>query len=56
MVGLAIMLKEKNYNVTVVTYHNIDFYKKQLDDADVRNLVIPMVVIKRSVFGPCVHS
>lgn len=41
LVGLAIMLKEKNYNVTVATYHNIDFYKKQLDDAGVRNLVIP---------------
>lgn len=35
------MLKEKDYNVTVATYHNIDFYKKQLDDAGVRNLVIP---------------
>lgn len=56
MVGLAIMLKEKDYNVTVATYHNIDFYKKQLDDAGVRNLVIPMVVIKRRVFGQCVHS
>lgn len=41
LVGLAIMLKEKDYNVTVATYHNIDFYKKQLDDAGVRNLVIP---------------
>ena len=41
LVGLAIMLKGKDYNVTVVTYHNIDFYKKQLDDAGVRNLVIP---------------
>lgn len=41
LVGLAIMLKEKDYNVTVATYHNIDFYKKHLDDAGVRNLVIP---------------
>ena len=41
LVGLAIMLKEKDYNVAVATYHNIDFYKKQLDDAGVRNLVIP---------------
>lgn len=41
LVGLAIMLKEKNYNVTVATYHNIVFYKKQLDDVGVRNLVIP---------------
>lgn len=41
LVGLAIMLKEKDYNVTVATYHNINFYKKQLDDAGVRNLVIP---------------
>ena len=41
LVGLAIMLKAKGYDMTVATYHNIDFYKKQLDDAGVRNLVIP---------------
>ena len=41
LVGLAIMLKAKGYDMTVATYHNIDFYKNQLDEAGVRNLVIP---------------
>lgn len=41
LVGLSIMLKAKGYDVTVATYYDIDFYKKQLDDAGVRNLVIP---------------
>ena len=41
LVGLAIMLKEKGYNVKVSTYYDIDFYKKQLDDAGVPNELIP---------------
>lgn len=41
LVGLAIMLKEKGYDVKVSTYYNIDFYKKRLDDADVINELIP---------------
>ena len=41
LVGLAIMLKEKGYNVKVSTYYDIDFYKKQLDDAGVSNELIP---------------
>lgn len=41
LVGLAIMLKENGYNVKVSTYYNIDFYKKQLDDAGVPNELIP---------------
>ena len=41
LVGLAIMLKNKGYNVKVATYHNLDFYKKQLDDAHVPNELIP---------------
>lgn len=41
LVGLAIMLKNSAYNVTVATYFNIDFYKKHLDDAGVRNILIP---------------
>lgn len=40
-VGLAIMLKERGYNVKVSTYYDIDFYKKQLDDAGVPNELIP---------------
>lgn len=41
LVGLAVMLKEKGYAVKVSTYYNIDFYKKQLDDAEVPNELIP---------------
>lgn len=41
LVGLAIMLKEKGYDVKVSTYYDIDFYKKQLDDAGVPNELIP---------------
>ena len=41
LVGLAIMLKENGYDVKVSTYYDIDFYKKQLDDAGVPNELIP---------------
>lgn len=41
LVGLAIMLKEEGYNVKVSTYYDIDFYKKQLNDAGVPNKLIP---------------
>lgn len=41
LVGLAIMLKNYAYDVTVATYYNIDFYKKHLDEAGVRNIIIP---------------
>lgn len=41
LVGLAIMLKKKGYNVKVSTYYDIDFYKSQLDDACVPNDLIP---------------
>ena len=41
LVGLAVMLIERGYNVKVCTYFNIDFYKKQLDDAGVQNEIIP---------------
>ena len=40
-VGLAVLLKEKGYNVKVATYYDIDFYKKQLDDVNVINELIP---------------
>lgn len=41
LVGLAIMLQEKGYIVKVCTYFDIDFYKRQLDDAGVSNELIP---------------
>lgn len=41
LVGLSIMLKDKGYDVKVCTYHNLDFYKKQLDVAGVPNELIP---------------
>lgn len=40
LVGLAIMLKDRGYDVKVSTYYDIDFYKKQLDDAGVPNELI----------------
>ena len=41
LVGLAIMLKAKGYEVKVSTYYDIDFYKKLLDDASITNELIP---------------
>ena len=41
LVGLAIMLKERGYDVKVSTYYNIDFYKSHLDNANVVNELIP---------------
>ena len=41
LVGLAIMLKDKGYEVKVSTYYDIDFYKKLLDDASITNELIP---------------
>ena len=41
LVGLAIMLKEKGYDVKVCTYHEIDFYKSYLDENHVPNVIIP---------------
>jgi len=35
------MLNERGYDVKVSTYYDIDFYKKQLDDANVPNELIP---------------
>ena len=31
LVGLAVMLKEKGYDVKVATYYDSDFYKHNLD-------------------------
>lgn len=41
LVGLAVMLKERGYDVSVCTYFDVDFYKSQLDDAGVQNVIIP---------------
>lgn len=41
LVGLAIMLHEKGYDVKVCTYYKLNFYKKNLDDANVPNEIIP---------------
>ncbi len=40
LVGLAKLLKYKNYNVKVCTYHNIDFYKNLLVENGIVNDVI----------------
>lgn len=41
LVGLAVMLKEKGFDVKVATYYDIDFYKHYLDEANVPNELIP---------------
>ena len=41
LVGLGIMLKNAGYDITVATYYDIDFYRSQLDDAGIRNILIP---------------
>lgn len=41
LVGLAIMLKKKGFGIKVCTYHDIPFYKKELDEEDVSNIIIP---------------
>lgn len=41
LVGLAVMLLERGYNVKVATYHKTDFYKSFLDNNKVPNELIP---------------
>ena len=41
LVGLGIMLKNAGYDITVATYYDIDFYRSQLEDAGVRNVLVP---------------
>lgn len=41
LVGLAVMLQEKGYDVKVCTYYDIDFYKSYLDENHVPNVIIP---------------
>ena len=40
LVGLAILLKENNIDVTVCTYFDLDFYKCYLDNFNIPNFVI----------------
>ena len=41
LVGLAILLQQKGYNIKVCTYHYFDFYKSFLDDNKIKNELIP---------------
>lgn len=41
LVGLAVMLKERGYDVKVCTYYDMDFYKHYLDENNVPNELIP---------------
>lgn len=41
LVGLAVLLKQRGYNVKVCTYYDFDFYKSVLDDNGVLNELIP---------------
>lgn len=40
MVGLACMLKERDYDVSVVLYHDTPFYKPMLDNAGIESVVV----------------
>lgn len=41
LVGLAVMLKQKDFDVKVCTYYAHDFYKSYLDENHVQNEIIP---------------
>ena len=41
LVGLAVMLQERGYEVKVCTYYSQDFYKPYLEENDVPNELIP---------------
>lgn len=49
LVGLAIMLKNHRYDVKVITYHDIPFYRKELEENDVcyENIGTAKFAIKR---------
>lgn len=38
--GLAVMLRQHNYDVVVLTYHPLDFYKSYLDENAISNVVL----------------
>lgn len=40
LAGLACMLKEKGYDVSVLLYHDIPFYKPVLDRAEIKSVVL----------------
>ena len=40
LVGLAVMLKQQNYDVKVCTYYPHDFYKTYLDENNVKKEII----------------
>lgn len=40
LVGLACMLKEKGYDVSVVLYYNNPFYKPMLDEAGIKSVIV----------------
>ena len=40
LVGLACLLKERGYDVTMLVYYDIPFYKSQLDEAEVPYVVV----------------
>lgn len=41
LVGLALLLQQKGYNIKVCTYHHLDFYKSFLDENKIENELIP---------------
>lgn len=41
LAGLAVQLKQQGHDVEVLTYHEADFYKGQLDEAGVTHCFIP---------------
>lgn len=47
LVGLAKMLKERDFNVEVLVYHDIPFYKSQLEDVNIPVSIISGSVIRR---------
>lgn len=40
LVGLACMLKERGYDISVVLYYDAPFYKPMLDDANIESMVV----------------
>lgn len=40
LVGLACLLFDRNYDVEVLTYHDIPFYKGELDEHNIKNITL----------------
>lgn len=47
LVGLAVLLKNKGFNIKVCTYQHSDFYKEYLDNEHIENIVIENATNKR---------